>query len=192
MQHLQRGSLSQVRAHNPSHPPHAPPHILTKRSDPATRFMFRHLARAGCALPADSVECRRCDGRLAGGFQDDGGVVLCANHLSSQAHTSSTLVHEAVHAFDQCRANIDWSNCVHHACSEIRAAALSGDCDFGREVVLRRNLGFGKQFQRCVRRRAEISVGMNPNCDTLAVRFQCPISFRVRAAIRDVTRKRKV
>jgi hypothetical protein len=39
-----------------------------------------------------------------------------------------TLTHELVHAYDHCRAYVDWSNCVHHACSEIRAANLSGDC----------------------------------------------------------------
>jgi hypothetical protein len=39
-----------------------------------------------------------------------------------------TLTHELVHAYDHCRAYVDWSNCVHHACSEVRAANLSGDC----------------------------------------------------------------
>jgi mitochondrial inner membrane protease ATP23 len=140
-------------------------HALAK--DPAVRFMLAQLDRAGCPLAPSSVQCRRCDGALAGGFQDDGGIVLCANHVTTQDHASTTLVHEAVHAFDQCRAKVDWGNCVHHACSEIRAAALSGDCAFGREVFLRRNFGWAKQFQRCVQRRAEISVSMNPNCDAL-------------------------
>jgi mitochondrial inner membrane protease ATP23 len=131
--------------------------------------MFSHLKRAGCGMQDTQVECRRCDGQLAGGFQDDGNIVLCANHIRTQDHANTTLVHETIHAFDQCRAKVDWSNCLHHACSEIRAAALSGDCAFGREVLLRRNFGFSKQFQRCIQRRAEISVGMNPNCDALAV-----------------------
>jgi inner membrane protease ATP23 len=39
-----------------------------------------------------------------------------------------TLTHELVHAYDHCRAYVDWTNCVHHACSEVRAANLSGDC----------------------------------------------------------------
>jgi mitochondrial inner membrane protease ATP23 len=144
---------------------------LSPRSDPAVQFMFSHLKRAGCGMQDTQVECRRCDGQLAGGFQDDGNIVLCANHIRTQDHANTTLVHETIHAFDQCRAKVDWSNCVHHACSEIRAAALSGDCSFGREVVLRRNFGFSKQFQRCIQRRAEISVGMNPNCDALSVGF---------------------
>ena len=133
--------------------------------------MFAQLARGGCGLDAGRVECRRCDGRLAGGFQDDGAIILCSNAVNTQSHASTTLVHETVHAFDQCRAKVDWTNCVHHACSEIRAAMLSGDCAFKREVLIRRNLGFAKQFQKCVKRRAEISVAMNPNCDALAVSF---------------------
>lgn len=143
--------------------------MLCTPSDPSVKFIFKQLDRAGCSLSTDKVECRPCDGQLAGGFQNDGGIVLCSNHVGTQSHVSTTLVHEAIHAFDQCRAKIDWSNCVHHACSEIRAASLSGDCSFAREVFLRRNFGFAKQFQRCVQRRAEISVGMNPNCDAVAV-----------------------
>lgn len=132
--------------------------------------MFKHLKRGGCDLSAEQVVCKKCDGQLAGAFQDDGGILLCANHLSTQEHASRTLVHETVHAFDACRAKLDWSNCVHHACSEIRAAALSGDCSFAREVVLRRNFGLAKQFQKCVKRRAELSVSMNPSCQGVTVR----------------------
>lgn len=132
--------------------------------------MFNALTRGGCGIDESKVECRRCDGKLAGGFKADGSIQLCSNHLLTQKHTNATLIHESVHAYDQCRAKIDWSNCVHHACSEIRAAALSGDCSFGREVLLRGNIGFAKQFQKCIRRRAEISVAMNPKCDALAAK----------------------
>lgn len=41
--------------------------------------------------------------------------------------------HEMIHAYDHCRAkDLDWNSCRHHACSEIRAAVLSGDCTFRR------------------------------------------------------------
>lgn len=74
------------------------------------------------------------------------------------------MVHELIHAYDHCRAaDLDWTNCEHHACSEVRAASLSGDCHFKQEV-LRGNVGFRGQHQRCVRRRAELSVAMNPYC----------------------------
>lgn len=152
------------------------------------KFMLHSLERAGCPVrhpstncnnghhPADGVNnsgsmlmCRHCDADVGGGFQEDGGIVLCSNHILSQDHASVTLVHEMVHAFDQCRAHIDWSNCTHHACSEIRAAALSGDCDWLREVN-RGHMRLGGQFKRCIKRRAEISVRMNRNCTPLQAR----------------------
>ena len=47
-------------------------------------------------------------------------VVICHNHMASQDEINHALVHELVHAFDHCRgANIDWSICNHHACSEV-------------------------------------------------------------------------
>lgn len=39
----------------------------------------------------------------------------------------------------------------------------AGDCKFKMEV-LRGNLGVRQQHQKCVRRRAELSVSMNPYC----------------------------
>mmetsp|Transcript_23495 Transcript_23495/g.56203 ORF Transcript_23495/g.56203 Transcript_23495/m.56203 type:complete len:168 (-) Transcript_23495:339-842(-) len=66
--------------------------------------------------------------------------------------------------YDHCRgANLDWSDCHHHACSEVRAANLSGDCHWSQEF-LRGNFSLQAQHQACVRRRALLSVAMNPNC----------------------------
>ncbi|KAF8985100.1 Mitochondrial inner membrane protease atp23 [Entomortierella lignicola] len=49
----------------------------------------------------------------------------------------------------------------------IRAAALSGDCNWTREV--RRGFyTFTKQHQECVKRRAILSVQANPNCPSRA------------------------
>lgn len=45
----------------------------------------------------------------------------------------------------------------------MRAAALSGDCSFGAEVS-RGNWGLRAQAQACARRRAALSVAMNPAC----------------------------
>lgn len=58
------------------------------------------------------LACSRCDAAI----------------LTELLRAELTLTHELVHAYDHCRAFVDWSNCVHHACSEIRAAHLSGDC----------------------------------------------------------------
>jgi len=61
------------------------------------------------------------------------------------------------------RRSLDWADCDHHACSEVRAAALSGDCSFGAEAS-RGNWGLRAQAQACARRRAALSVAMNPAC----------------------------
>lgn len=93
--------------------------------------------------------------------------MICSNNVTHQEEVDVALTHELLHAYDHCRAaNLDWSNCEHHACSEIRAANLSGDCAWKREL-LRGNTNIQKQHQICVRRRALISVGLNPNCSML-------------------------
>jgi mitochondrial inner membrane protease ATP23 len=120
------------------------------------------------------------------GARGPAGVVLCENQPLSQADVNDVVTHELIHAYDHCRARVDWTDCVHHACSEIRAANLSGDCFLSKEVggrraaragacstadacawlpQLRRGFwGVAQQQQVCVRRRALLSVQHNPNC----------------------------
>lgn len=72
------------------------------------------------------------------------------------------LRHELIHAFDDTRGVVEPSDCLHQACSEIRAARLSGDCFVGEEVKRWRwNVLGGKD---CVRRRAVMAVETNPIC----------------------------
>lgn len=127
-------------------------------------FLLKHLRRGGCALPPTAVGCTPCPPTLAGGYTSARTVVLCANRLTSRAHTATTLTHELIHAYDDCRGEVDWGRCAHHACSEVRAAALSGDCAFLREVVARGHWALRRQFRACVRRRAVLSVEMNTEC----------------------------
>ncbi|GAB0489086.1 hypothetical protein MMPV_000302 [Pyropia vietnamensis] len=136
--------------------------VLSK--DPTVLFLLKHLRRGGCALPPTAVGCTPCPPTLAGGYTSARTVVLCANRLTSRAHTATTLTHELIHAYDDCRGEVDWGRCAHHACSEVRAAALSGDCAFLREVVARGNWALRRQFRACVRRRAVLSVEMNAGC----------------------------
>ena len=68
--------------------------------------------------------------------------------------------------YDDARAQLDWNDLTQHACTEIRAANLSGDCSFERELN-RGNvhpLNFSGSGARCVRRRAQLSVSMHPGC----------------------------
>jgi inner membrane protease ATP23 len=73
------------------------------------------------------------------------------------------LHHELIHAIDMCRTNMDpLRNCIHMACTEIRAENLSGECGFWKELP--RMEHFKGHGQACVRRRAILSVRANPNC----------------------------
>lgn len=58
-----------------------------------------------------------------------------------------TLTHELVHSYDHCRAHVDWNDLTHLACSEIRAANLSGECFFWKENFARLKFGWKKHHQ---------------------------------------------
>ena len=46
--------------------------------------------------------------------------MVCSNHMNIQDEVNQVVIHELIHAYDDCRAkNLDWSNCAHHACSEV-------------------------------------------------------------------------
>lgn len=77
--------------------------------------------------------------------------------------THKTLVHELIHAIDYCRTKMDpVNNCLHLACTEVRAENLSGECGIVRELPRMKSLlGHGAE---CVKRRAALSVRANPKC----------------------------
>lgn len=131
---------------------------------PAVVFMLKNLQLVGAPVSEKDVLCVPCDYTRAGGFHPDAGaVIMCQGRFFSKKHMEDTLVHELVHMYDHAKFNVDWSNLRHHACSEIRASSLGGDCRFSRE--LRRGfVAFSKQHQACVRRRAILSVRANPVC----------------------------
>ncbi|CCM03659.1 uncharacterized protein FIBRA_05803 [Fibroporia radiculosa] len=131
---------------------------------PAVVFMLKHLRLSGCVVSSKDIVCVPCDYSRAGGFNPDAGAItLCQGRFFSKNHMEDTLVHELVHMYDHAKFNVNWRNLRHHACSEIRASSLSGDCRWTRE--LRRGfVSFSKQHQACVRRRAILSVSANTAC----------------------------
>ncbi|GHJ84419.1 hypothetical protein NliqN6_0821 [Naganishia liquefaciens] len=140
---------------------------LMNRS-PSVVFMLKHLKIAGCPFTADSIQCHPCPPTRSGGFSPEHGILLCQDRFFSKRHMEDTIVHEMIHAFDHCRFDVKWLDLRHHACSEIRAANLSGDCKWTREV--RRGFyAFSKQHQACVKRRAVLSVEANPSCKDRAM-----------------------
>jgi inner membrane protease ATP23 len=137
---------------------------------PKVKFMQEALSKLGIAADKDFVQCAHCpEGTAAAGgyFPDRKLVILCQQWVAkAKGEVENTLVHEMVHAYDDARANMNWQDLTQHACTEIRAARLSGDCTFGRELD-RGNIqltNLGGQGARCIRRRAELSVAMHPSC----------------------------
>ncbi|KDQ15572.1 hypothetical protein BOTBODRAFT_31466 [Botryobasidium botryosum FD-172 SS1] len=146
------------------------------RNSPAVTFMLQHLRYSGCAVTPAHIQCHPCGIRdssttklspVAGGFSPDHGIMMCQDGFVNKKHMEHTMVHELVHMYDHAKFNVDWSDIRHHACSEIRAANLSGDCTWWREVQ-RGFFTFSKQHQACVRRRAVLSVRNNPACPDAA------------------------
>jgi len=156
--------------------------FLLLNTGPMVRFMIKHLALANCNPLSPRIVTDReqippklliasCPPDIAGGFSpsspesppSESGILLCANRIFSKSHLEDTLAHEMIHWYDNCRFHVDWNNLRHHACSEIRAASLSGDCRWLREIQ-RRHFTFMKQHQECTRRRAVLSVRANPAC----------------------------
>ncbi|CAG8508744.1 8512_t:CDS:2 [Paraglomus brasilianum] len=133
------------------------------RSSPTVIFMLQNIEKAGCKISKKHFECHPCDATRSGGFSPEFGILLCQNRFLSKRHQEITMVHEMVHLYDHCRFKIDWTNCLHHACSEVRAASLSGDCGWTREIR-RGFFTFTKQHQTCVKRRAILSVSQSAHC----------------------------
>ena len=132
--------------------------VLGKLGRPFTKEMVkcvpsgvkRHAADAGY-IWQDSREAKR------------GEIVIREDQITTPEEIERSLRHELIHAFDDARGVIEPTNCYHHACSEIRAARLSGDC-FCREEFKRGHVDLLQSGVNCVRRRATLAVEQNPVC----------------------------
>ncbi|KAL7275749.1 Mitochondrial inner membrane protease atp23 [Rhizina undulata] len=131
---------------------------------PIVRFMLQNIRQVNGNMDATNIKCMPCDTLQSGGFNPHYGVLLCQNRLRDRGHTEDTLAHELVHAYDHLRFDVDWSDLKHHACSEIRASSLSGECRWTREAFTRGVWDFTQQHQACVRRRATLSVRNHRKC----------------------------
>nr|XP_043617514.1 mitochondrial inner membrane protease ATP23 [Erigeron canadensis] len=137
---------------------------------PTVKFLREHLVKSGCDISSNFIKAVNCSQRMSGGYVRGEGIMVCSNHLTIQDEVTQVVIHELIHAYDDCRAaNLDWTNCAHHACSEIRAGHLSGDCHYKRELLR----GFVKlrgHEQDCVRRRVMKSLASNPYCSEAAAK----------------------
>ncbi|XP_025003572.1 mitochondrial inner membrane protease ATP23 homolog isoform X2 [Gallus gallus] len=128
--------------------------------DPYAQLLIAAMKQSGCTVFNDRhFSCENCDGCVSGGFDSaTSQIVLCQNNIRHQSHMNRVVAHELIHAFDHCRAHVDWfKNVKHLACSEIRAANLSGDCTLMNEIA-RFKFGLKGHHQTCVRDRAIRSI----------------------------------
>ncbi|XP_024461411.2 mitochondrial inner membrane protease ATP23 isoform X2 [Populus trichocarpa] len=103
---------------------------------PMVKFLREHMEKAGCGVGENFLKAVNCDKKIAGGYVRGEGIMVCSNHMNTQDDVNQVVIHELIHAYDDCRAaNLDWADCAHHACSEIRAGHLSGDCHYKRELL---------------------------------------------------------
>lgn len=92
--------------------------------DKHMQFVLGEMKKIGCKVPAPFFSCRPCEEQITGGYIPQiisGGpkIVVCENKLQNASQYKTTVMHEMIHAFDDCRANMDTTNCEHHACTEV-------------------------------------------------------------------------
>lgn len=126
-------------------------------------YMWRR-ARPDCAQ-GDIVLIEEHVSKLVKGKSKkrDTAAAFMAAERKALEQTERNVRHELVHAFDNARGVIESADCLHQACSEIRAARLSGDCLQGQEMRKGRFDVFGGGLS-CVQRRAMLAVDLNPVC----------------------------
>jgi inner membrane protease ATP23 len=138
------------------------------KDSPWIRFMAKEMQKLGQEWPMSKFVCLPCDPMRAGGYNPRIGIVLCQNQMQSKKHLELTASHEMVHAYDALTVKLDVGNCHHHACTEIRASSLSGECGMLNQF-LTCHYGFTKYHQKCIKRRAVDSLRMNPACSAPGV-----------------------
>ncbi|KAF2236983.1 hypothetical protein EV356DRAFT_442594 [Viridothelium virens] len=131
---------------------------------PMIRFLREQIQLLGSDINPSNVHCGRCITARQGGTSREYGIMLCSNNHRRRKVLEDTLAHEMVHCWDHLKWKIDGGNLRHAACTEIRAATLSGECRFTNEVWRRGQWGLTQKLQDCVRRRATLSVTERPNC----------------------------
>lgn len=138
------------------------------------RFLFNSLAELGNVVmaPEKFVQCVHCDEPLNAFAlvtpENKSVIGICQNYVRDQTTTQNAVAHELIHIYDQSRAYTDLNNCIHVACMEVRAAALSGECGKQREEERGAIPPFFSEpghFKKCVWRKAMNSVKFQPLCN---------------------------
>ncbi|CAK9161745.1 unnamed protein product [Ilex paraguariensis] len=95
--------------------------IQRRLRTPMAKFLKEHLEKAGRSLGDKFIKAVHCDEEISGGYVRGEGIVVCSNHTNIQDEVNQVVIHELIHAYDDCRAaNLDWANCAHHSCTRNR------------------------------------------------------------------------
>eukprot|EP01032_Pedospumella_encystans_P021314 gene21314-24183_t len=150
---------------------------LAVSNNPRIQTVLDAIEGLGCTIPKNFIACRHCEADIQGGLTVPDGdkktsytpqIIVCENHVVEKESFESTVLHELVHAYDICRAKVDFKDCAQHACTEIRASSLSDECNILHEAFRFKLKKFAGGAQDCVRRRAILSLENNPNCKAIA------------------------
>lgn len=135
---------------------------------PTIRFMLDEIKKVDPhkTVGRHNIICDFCEEWKGGGFHPELGVLVCQNRVLDKYHLEDTVSHELVHVYDNAKFKVDWLNLKHHACSEIRASSLSGECRISNQFWRGAMENFKKGHQDCVKRRAIISVSNHPLCES--------------------------
>ncbi|GAM19196.1 hypothetical protein SAMD00019534_023710, partial [Acytostelium subglobosum LB1] len=134
-------------------------------TDDTLRYIMKEMTKRGCLPPI--IKCIPCNEPSFGYFEAGTGLLICNNVKTYSVTLRNTIVHEMIHAYDTCRYDLDPNDCVHVACTEIRAANLSGDCKFSQEFG-RGFTGIYNHMPECTKRRAIKSLEAHPKCKQIA------------------------
>jgi hypothetical protein len=111
-------------------------HALTHRKDKRIEVLISGLRDRGLAMTSDQIKCIICSDFAHGAFiPETKQIYLCSNNVTSRNQLSDVLTHELVHAYDYSDPKICKDDLEKHACSEIRAINLAGDCSMLKEFL---------------------------------------------------------
>ncbi|KAK3780846.1 hypothetical protein RRG08_059489 [Elysia crispata] len=130
-------------------------------NNPMVKLMVGALSSHGCPVDMKRhISCEPCLAKVSGGFDPKTmQVVLCQNNIQNKDVCCNVLAHELLHAFDFCRAKVDFENLRHLACTEIRAANMN-HCSLAAAYAIGEASLFGvkQRHELCVKNKALQSV----------------------------------
>jgi mitochondrial inner membrane protease ATP23 len=93
--------------------------MFDEAHSPIVAYLAKEIKSIGPEIGPHNVRCKRCVRPMSGAFDDEYGILLCANRMTSKKELEDTLAHEMVHAYDSLRWKVERWNLKHQACTEV-------------------------------------------------------------------------